>query len=216
MGKKGATREAHARSDSKSVSTRKSKPWTAACEIARRRFTVDEYYRMAEVGILTEDDRVELLDGEIVEMSPIGDRHAWCVDELTEMLVPLLKGRARVRVQNPVHLDAYSEPQPDLALLRRRKGRAARKHPRPEDTLLVIDVGDSTVERDRLLKLPLYAQSGIPEAWIVDLPGDFIEIQRDPAPSGYRGKTIHRRGETVSPIAFPAVKIPVDKILPKP
>ena len=125
-----------------------------AVQVARRRFTVDEYHQMAHAGILSEDDRVELLDGEIVERSPIGSLHQACVDRLNRLFNTLVGTAAIVRVQGPVQLDLYSEPQPDLLLLRPQDDFYARAHAGPEDVLLVVEVAESTVEYDRRIKLP--------------------------------------------------------------
>lgn len=135
----------------------------------KRRFTVREYYRMAQAGILTKDDRVELLEGEIVEMAPIGPRYAGAVDRLTELFVRNFAGAALTRVQNPIHLDEHTEPQPDLALLRPRADFYTTGHPTPEDILLVVEIAETSADVDRDVKMPLYARSGIPEAWLVDL-----------------------------------------------
>jgi Uma2 family endonuclease len=156
-----------------------------AVQVARRRFTVDEYHQMARAGILSEDDRVELLDGEIVETSPIGSLHQACVDRLTWLFTTPPQIAAIVRVQGPVQLDLYSEPQPDLLLLRPRDDFYARTHPGPEDVLLVVEVADRTVEYDRRMKLPYYAWAGLPEAWLVDLPGSAVDVYRGPSPQGY-------------------------------
>src|ERR671938_544657 len=138
-------------------------------QVAKRCFSVDEYYRMGEAGILTEDDRVELIEGEIIEMSPIGSRHAACVNRLNTLLGRHLRQTAIVSVQNPIRLDAYSEPEPDVALLRPRADYYESGHPTPADALLIVEVADTSADYDRIIKLPLYAKAGIPEAWLVDL-----------------------------------------------
>lgn len=184
-----------------------------AIQLARRRFTVDEYHRMAEVGVLTEDDRVELINGEIVEMPPIGDRHAGTLDHLATLLFSHLRHAVQVRVQGPIHLDERSEPQPDLTLLRQRADFYRGAHPRPEDVLLVVEIADTTPAFDRAVKLPLYARSGIAEAWLVDLRGGRLEVHRRPTGEGYGEVRTMRRGETVSPLAFPDVALPVAEIL---
>ena len=179
----------------------------------RRRFTVDEYYRMAEAGILTEDDRVELLEGEVFQMSPIGSRHAACVGRLTHILPSRLGGRAIVWVQNPLRLDVYNEPQPDVALLRPRDDFYASSHPGPGDVLLVVEVVETTASYDRSLKVPLYARFGVPEVWLVDLNAETVEVYRGPSASGYQDIRYLGRGETLAPAAFPDVAIPVDAVL---
>jgi Uma2 family endonuclease len=131
-------------------------------QVQRRLFTVEEYHRMAEAGILSEDDRVELIEGELVTMSPIGSRHAACVARLTALLFPV-GGRGILWVQNPIRLGARSEPQPDVALLRYRPDFYASAHPGPEDVLLVVEVAETSADADRSLKIPLYARYGIPK-----------------------------------------------------
>jgi len=184
-----------------------------AIGVRTRRFSVEEYHQMVRAGILKEDDRVELIEGEIVEMTPIGPRHAVCVTGLTEHLVRSVGTRAVVWVQNPIHLGSYSEPQPDVALLRPPRTRYIDAHPAPEDILLVIEVADATVEDDRTGKLPLYARAGIPESWLVNLPGEAIEGYRDPAPDGYRDIRTVRRGQSLPLLAFPDVTLTADDIL---
>jgi Uma2 family endonuclease len=181
-------------------------------QVQRRLFTVEEYHRMAEAGILSEDDRVELIEGELVTMSPIGSRHAACVARLTALLFPV-EGRGILWVQNPIRLGARSEPQPDVTLLRYRPDFYASAHPGPEDVLLVVEVAETSADADRSLKIPLYARYGIPEAWLVDLLEEHIEIYRHPTPQGYRSLHIAHRGETVSPTALPDMELSVDEIL---
>jgi Uma2 family endonuclease len=148
---------------------RKRQEVVMAVEVLRRTFTVEDYHRMAQAGILTEDDRVELLEGEIVEMTPIGPRHAACVNRLSQLFSDRLQGRALVSVQNPIHLSELSEPQPDLALLRPRPDFYAEAHPRPSDSLVVLEIAETSAEVDREKKVPLYGQAGISETWLVDL-----------------------------------------------
>lgn len=182
-------------------------------QVARYRFTVDEYHRMGAAGIFREDDRVELLDGEIVRMTPIGSRHAGCVKALNQMFARLLGSRALVAVQDPIRLGAHSEPHPDLVLLRPRPDFYRESHPEPGDVWLVVEVSDTTGALDREVKLPLYAAAGIPEVWLVDLPAEAVEAHRRPA-SGRYGEVARRgRGERVGCAAFPDLDIPVDAIL---
>ncbi len=178
-----------------------------------RRFTVAEYYRMAEVGILTEDDRVELIEGEIVRMSPIGSRHAGCVNGCTALFYERFRDVGMVTVQNPVRLDDLSEPEPDLALVRIRSDHYATAHPTPGDVFLLVEVADTSVGWDRRKKVPLYARSGIPECWLVDLGRDIIDVYREPGPDGYRIRLTARRGQTIAPQAFPDREMAVDEIL---
>ena len=142
----------------------------------RRPFTVGEYYRMAAADILTEEDRVELIAGQIVAMSPIGSRHAACVDRLNGLLHRQQESPFIVRVQSPIALDAYSEPEPDLVLLRPRADFYADAHPTASDVLLAIEVADTSIDYDREVKLPLYAQAGIPEVWLIDLQKNRVEV----------------------------------------
>ncbi len=177
-----------------------------AIELRTRRFTVEDYHRMGEAGILTDDDRVELIEGEILEMSPIGSRHARCVDLLTALLVPAVQGRAIVRVQGPVRIPPRSEPQPDLALLRWRDD----FYPEPVgpgDVLLIIEVADSSVGEDRRRKIPLYAAAGISEVWLVDLSAGRIDVHQEPGPVGYDLLRTIGPGERVAPQALPDVSI---------
>lgn len=178
-----------------------------------RRFTVDEYHRMVEAGVLHEDDRVELLDGQIVVMTPIGSRHAATVDRLTHLFSQRVGNRAIVRVQNPIVLGQYWEPQPDLCLLRPRDDFYASAHPRDADVLLVVEVADTSASDDRERKLPEYARAGVAEAWLVDLERDAVEVHREPGPEGYREVNVLRVGDTLVPLLFPAASIPVDEVL---
>src|ERR1051326_812576 len=185
----------------------------AKVEVSRRRFTVDEYYRMAETGILTANDRVELIDGEIVQMSPIGSRHSECVGTLTERLTVALLGRARLRPQLPLRISINTEPQPDIILVR--SGATYwEAHPGPDDVLLLVEVAEASYRYDHDVKLPLYARANIPEVWIVDLVRGAVEVYREPGPQGYRIERRFERGAAGSPSAFPDVTIVVSEILP--
>jgi Uma2 family endonuclease len=158
----------------------------AAADLPRRhRLTVADYYRMAEVGILDPEARVELIDGEIIDMAPPGSPHAAIVDHLNEVFVRAVQDRASVRVQNPVRLSEYSEPQPDLALLRRRDDFYRERHPQPDDVLLIIEVAATSLRFDRETKLPLYARHGIPEVWLVDLESRRLSRYRAPQHGSY-------------------------------
>ncbi len=182
-------------------------------ELTRRLFDVDEYHRMGEVGILSDEDRVELIDGEILIMSPIGAPHARCVMFLTDVFVRRLEGRAVVSPQNSVRLHRRTEPQPDIILLRPPLARYAKAIPGPADALLVVEVADSSQYRDRVVKLPRYAAAGIPEVWIVDLEAGVVDVHREPSPDGYRAWRRLRRGEDIAPDAFPDVALAVDDVL---
>jgi len=181
-------------------------------QLQRHTFTVSDYHRMLEAGILTEDDRVELICGEIIAMAPIGSRHANCVDGLNDLLGETLRRRAVVRVQNPVTME-NSEPQPDIVVARAPRRRYVDAHPTPPDIFLVVEVSDTTILFDRETKLPLYAKAGIPEVWIVDLTARRIETYRDPTPYGYREPRYLYPGDTLTLSAFPEVTLAVDEIL---
>jgi len=180
---------------------------------ATRRFTTAEYYRMVAAGILGEDDRVELVDGRVVEMTPIGPRHAGCVKEITRLLYRALGDAVIIGVQDPVTLGDGFEPQPDVLVLRRPPEGFRRRHPGPADVLLLIEVSDASLEYDRGTKVPLYARAGIAEVWIVDLDGARIEVYRTPSGEGYRDVRAVSRGEMLSPSAFPDVVIPAAEVL---
>jgi Uma2 family endonuclease len=168
---------------------------------------------MGEAGIFHEGDRVELIDGEIVEMTPIGSRHAACVDRLADLLRSVLGQRAIVRVQSPIRLGSHSEPQPDLAVLRRRADFYVAAHPGPPDVLLVIDVADASVDFDRVTRVPLYGQAGIAQAWLVDVASSSLEDYRSPLAQGYYDFRSPRRGEQITLEAFPGLSLAVDDIL---
>jgi Uma2 family endonuclease len=184
-----------------------------AAGVERRLFTTDEYDRMAEAGILGEDDRVELIGGEVVRMAAMGARHAGCTTRLTQSLVPRLGRSALVRVQLPVAIPNYDEPEPDVAVVRFREDAYGHAHPTPADVLLLIEVSDSTLEFDRRVKIPLYARAGIPEAWLVELRNEAIERHTEPSPEGYRSVRRFRRGETVTSAALPSLVLAVDEVL---
>jgi Uma2 family endonuclease len=177
----------------------------------RRLFTVSDYYKMAEVGILSPDDRVELIRGEILKMSPIKSPHAGIVNELSELLILALSGRATVTVQNPLRINKNSEPEPDIVVAKYRKDKYRAAHPRPEDVFLLIEVADSSLSFDRNVKNPLYAQAGIPEYWIVNLNDRQIEVFRSPTEGEYQEKQIVKHTETAfcSTIEF---AVPADKL----
>lgn len=183
-------------------------------EVDRYRFTVDDYDRMAEAGILHEDMRVELIDGEIVQMAAIGLRHMTAVDETNHLLVPLLPSKdLRVSVQNPIRLGRRDEPQPDLMVYRKRADRVGARLT-PAEVLLVIEVSDTTRAYDRDTKLPRYAAAGIPEAWLIDLVDDRVERHTEPSAEGYRRVDIVLRGEMLVSAVLPTQAIPVEAIIP--
>ena len=190
---------------------------TAATRLREtRKFTVTEYYRMAEVGILQPQERVELIEGDILVMPPIGPFHAEGVDDSNEFFSHYAAGRFRVRVQSPVHLGERLEPEPDIALLRRRPGGYRNAHPTAADLLLAIEVADTTLAYDRNIKSRLYGQAGVPETWIINLPEDCLEVFRNPGPQGYAQHTIYRRGDHIRPVALPDLEFAVADLLPTP
>jgi hypothetical protein len=184
-----------------------------AAPLVTRSFTVDEYHRMAEVGILHEDDRVELLDGRIVQMTPIGSRHAGCVKHLNALLYRRLGDAIILGIQDPVILGSYWEPQPDIAVLKPRADAYRKQHPRPDDVLLIVEVGDSSVASDRETKVPAYAGAGIGEVWLVDLEREQVEVYRAPGPRGYQDVRTLTRGESVSALLVATGTIEVAEIL---
>jgi Uma2 family endonuclease len=182
-------------------------------QVSRRLFTVKEYHSMVRVGILGEDDSVELIEGEIAEMTPIGSRHAAIVNRLTRLFSDNLGRRAIISVQNPIRLGEHSEPQPDLALLRPRPDFYSPAHPGPEDILLVIEVAEASADYDREIKVPLYARWGILEVWVINLEGEAIEVYQRPSSEGYHEMKTLRRGDHLSPGSFAELKLPFDEIL---
>lgn len=166
----------------------------------RHAYSVDDYYRMAEAGILRRGDRVELIEGEIIDMVPIGSRHAAAVTRIGNTLMFSVGSEAIVAIQNPVRLSQYSEPQPDIALLRTRDDFYAAAHPGPSDVLLLVEVADSTLRFDRDIKLPLYARHGIPEVWLVDIENAQFTIYREPHAQGY--------AQTQTPISLTRIEVP--------
>jgi Uma2 family endonuclease len=170
-----------------------------AVQFVTYRFTVQDYHRMAEVGIFHEDDRLELLEGEIVEMPPLGPGHAGGVKRLMNSFLPSQsEGKAIISVQDPIRLGKHSEPLPDLALLKPCPDFYAREHPSPEDVFIVVEVMDNSASYDREVKIPLYARFGIPETWLVDVEQGLIEVYREPSLEGYRQVRTLRRGEHLS------------------
>ncbi|HEX8475086.1 MAG TPA: Uma2 family endonuclease [Pyrinomonadaceae bacterium] len=165
--------------------------------INRHFFTVAEFERMGEAGILSQDARFELIEGEIIEISPIGSRHAACVKSLNKFLNRTVGDIAIVSIQDPIRLSDFSEPQPDVTLLRLRDDFYRNAHPRAEDVLLVIEVADTTLETDRQIKLPLYASAGVAEVWIVNLVDEQIETYAGLSGGAYQSVGRYGRGERV-------------------
>ncbi len=160
---------------------------------------VTTYHRMGELDIFDETGLTELIDARIITMAPIGSAHADCVDRLAAFFIQHVpKEDITVRIQNPVYLDEYNEPQPDIALLHRRSYREA--HPNAEDVLLIIEVADTSLNYDRNVKVPLYARHGIPEVWLLDIRNNRLEIYRQPAKDHYRLTLKPRQGERITPV----------------
>jgi Uma2 family endonuclease len=183
-------------------------PW-----VVRRALTVAEYHRMGEVGILNEDDRVELIEGELVAMSPIGSEHSGTVNAITQCLVEAIGRRGIVAVQNPVRLDDLSEPQPDFSVLKPRADFYRRATPLPHEVLLIIEVADSSLAYDRNVKRSLYARHGIPEFWIVNLVAGKIEVCRTPEGEQYTSISRVGRDRVLEPLLLPGAVIPVAALL---
>lgn len=183
--------------------------------VRQRRFAVDEYYAMANARILGADERVELLDGLIVPMSPIGERHSACVMRLSQLLHEGARRRANVSVQGPLRIDERTELQPDLMLLAWRDDFYAARHPGPADVLLLVEVSDTSAFFDRTEKLPVYARAGISEVWLVNLPEQRVEGYTDPHPHGSRYRTVQvaRSGMDLAPFALADVALPVSQVL---
>lgn len=189
---------------------------STALSVRTRPIVVDEYYRMAEAGIFRADERVELLNGRILEMPPIGPRHAYAVTVLYATLQTMTGGRAVIFCQSALRLDRLSEPQPDFAVVRGPVDRYIDAHPTPASTLLVIEVSESTLPHDCGEKLHAYARAEVPEYWIVDLVHERIDVYTSPKGDRYRRHRAVQRGETAAPRALPDVVIAVNEILPRP
>ena len=180
--------------------------------LQRHRLDVADYYRMAEAGILGEDDRCELIDGEIIDMAPIGSEHSAIVKRLNRLFELVVHHQAIVSVQDPIRLNRQNEPQPDIALLHYREDFYRDAHPGPEDVLLIIEVADSSARYDREIKLPLYARHGIPEVWIVDLRQRRLDIHRQPDGAAYRAARIATGPDSISPLALPECRVDVSTL----
>jgi Uma2 family endonuclease len=200
--------------DTKAVAQRSAED-AMAVQMQHWRFSVEDYHRMAEIGIFGEDGgedaRVELIEGEIVVMSPIGGKHAHTTNQFNRRLVRQVGDDFVVSVQNPIRLTDYSEPQPDLAVIRDRDYRG--ETPPAADVLLVIEVSDTTLSNDRNVKVPLYAAAGIPEAWIADLKGGRIVRFSEPREGRYQVVAHARRGETMASLVLPTISIAVDDVI---
>ena len=178
----------------------------------KHRITVDEYYRMAEVGVLAPDARVELIEGEIIDMAPMGSDHASVVEQLTALLVDAVRGQALVRPQTPVRLSRSTEPEPDFALLKPRPDHYRNAHPAGADVLLVIEVSDSSLRYDLDVKVPLYAKHEVPEVWIVDLQGERVLVYRSLADGAYREHFAHEHPGEMSPTSLPHLAVDLSQL----
>lgn len=181
-------------------------------QLVRRQFTVTDYSRMRETGILTEDDRVELLDGEVYVMSPIGPLHVAIVNRLNKLLMQQVEDETIVSIQNPIQLDDYSEPQPDITILRAREDTYATALATAEDILLLIEVADTSITYDRDQKLPRYATADIQEVWIVDVENQIIEQYTQPVHSQYTFISKILFGNTVTSKTIPYIQISTDRV----
>jgi Uma2 family endonuclease len=179
----------------------------------KHRFTVGDYHRLGQAGVLRPGARVELLDGEIIDRSPIGPPHGGVVNRLLRLFARISPGRFLVSVQNPLRLDEHSEPQPDLMLLRPAPDDYTTDHPGPEDVLLLIEVAETSLEFDRGEKLSAYARAGVVEVWIVNLTDGTIEVFRQPGPAGYASTTLLRPGDIARPLASPDAAVDVAELL---
>lgn len=182
-------------------------------EVPRKRFTIEQYHRMGTAGVFGIDERQELLNGEIVTMSPIGRRHASRTRFLIRQFSKSFAQRAIIDVQNPVILSQYSEPQPDVVLLKWREDCYENIHPEAQDVLLIVEIGDTSAELDRLVKMPLYAEAGIEELWLVNLQTDEIEACRQAKGADYQSIVRYTRDQRLNCQAFPDVTFAVDEIL---
>ena len=176
------------------------------------RFSVDEYYKMIELGMLKEYERAEIIEGELIRKMTAGNRHAFIVDLLTRIFVRNTAENILVRIQNPIRLTDFNEPEPDLVLADLTKF-DGRRHPRPEEVLLLIEVSDSTLKYDRDKKLPLYAEAEIAEVWIINLMNEIVEVHTQPSVGLYQSVKIYRRGETMQTVYLPDLELKVDEIL---
>ena len=178
----------------------------------RLRFSVDEYYKMIELGMLKDYEKAEIIEGELIQKMPIGDKHAAAVNTLNRFFVKNVSDDVLVSVQNPIRLTDYDEPEPDIVLADLTKYDGTR-HPRPTEILLIVEVSDSTLKYDRDTKLPLYAEAEIPEVWIVNLKNDIIEVHQKPSSGIYQLAQIFKRGDVLKSESLSNLELEVDKIL---
>jgi Uma2 family endonuclease len=181
--------------------------------LTEHRFNVRAYYRMAESGVFPPDARVELLNGKVVDRSPIGPAHGGTVKQLSRLFNLLARGRWLVSTQDPVRLDDHSEPEPDVALLKTADDHYKTRHPGPDEVYLLIEVSDSTLDYDREEKLPAYGRAGVAEVWIVNLNAATLEVYREPHFTGYAVKTVLGPGDQAAPVAFADAVVSVGELL---
>ena len=190
-------------------------PQTSEPQVPKvRKFTVAEYYRMAEVGILSPEERVQLIEGEIIVMPPMGPGHAGKITRSNRHLGRLAADQFLVCIQVPLHLDDGSEPEPDVMLVRPRADCYETIHPTPADTFVVLEVSDSTLEFDRNRKAQVYGRAGVAQTLVLNLLEDCIENFTEPGPQGYGRHTIHRRGDKIQLVALPHLELAVEDLLP--
>ena len=182
-------------------------------EVTKKLFTVDEYYRMVEAGILAPTDRVELIEGEVIQMSPIGNRHVGCVNRAMELFISALRGRATVSVQSPLRLGKYNVPQPDVIVLKPRADYYSSKPQTGQDVFFLVEVSDTTFRYDTTVKLPIYARNGVPEVWIENLQKDVLLVCREPSGEAYKTQLTLQRGDSLSPLTFPDVTFKIEDLL---
>jgi Uma2 family endonuclease len=178
-----------------------------AMQILTHKFNVEQYHQMGEASIFAPGVRLELIQGEIVDMTPIGLKHAIAINRLNYLLTLRVRDRGIISIQNSIRLNNYSEPQPDVVILRHRQDFYANKFPAAEDVLLLVEVSDSSLKYDREVKVPLYAKSNIPETWVIDLNQEIIEIYRHPIENIYTLKQVINAGQSFSPVAFPDINL---------
>lgn len=178
-----------------------------------RKISIETYHKMVEIGVFNEDERIELIRGEIIEMSPVGIKHATCVKKLNQLFAQKLGIKIILGVQDPIKLNDNSEPQPDLVLLKPKSDFYATGHPKPEDILLLIEVSDRSIEYDRQIKIPLYAENKIQEVWLININESLIQVYQNPQGKLYKNITNYQINDTINLTCFPDCQIKVNKVL---
>ncbi|MCF3645440.1 Uma2 family endonuclease [Planktothrix agardhii] len=181
-------------------------------QVLKRYFTVEDYQKMGEVGVFKADENNELVAGEIIKMSPIGKRHAACVNRCNHLFYQILGDQILISVQNPIQLNNLSQPQPDLVLLQPRPDFYEERHPQPSDIILLIEVSDTTIDFDQQVKIPLYCQSDIQEVWLIDLNQNIVRVYRTPTANGYQSIQFFTVEQTLTLAAFPEFNININQI----